>query len=200
LCNRRIITTPDQRFELVQRSRKRWSFASGIAPVAFNDPARRPLCSNWSIEPDGGAGPKPEHVRVVCRDGGEFPFPCLGAHLLRGLQLGTDPAADLGVAISESEPPGTAMVTGREIDDLVGDHVHGEVTVVNAVIPFINKDQRVTGSKPDQVSGAAEELKTLVPGLEWLNLFCGDLFDNLPGGQSGHPFPNVIGSRPQNIF
>ena len=94
---------------------------------------------------DAKMGSQPEHICVIGRDVGELFFNRLLAHSLRRLKFSRPIVMHFPVAIREREPSGTGVVGGWKIRNLAHGQEEKEFTIVNAVIPFINKDERHAG-------------------------------------------------------
>src|SRR2546428_502900 len=90
-------------------------------------------------------------------------FDVLLAVLLWRLKVGAAPAMDFGVAIRKRNATGTAVIAGREIHNLVLDHINREVAVINTVVVFINEDQRIGGGEPKDLTAFSEGLEAGVP-------------------------------------
>src|SRR6267378_7952288 len=68
------------------------------------------------------------------------------------------------MAVGKRHTAGSAVVSGRKIDDLIGHHVDGELAVIDAVITLVKENRRVAHGEPHDLTFLAESTVAIVPG------------------------------------
>ena len=108
------------------------------------------------------------------------------AGLLPQKDLGTAPAVNFRMAIGKGRRAGTRMIAGRQIGQLLDDHVDRKITVINAIVPLVDEDQRLAGGQGNNIRHFVEQAEALIPEGAVASLRKTTLTSSpLPPGQEG---------------